>query len=183
MNFEQNEKIKTTSRNLKVIINSGNIFQKKEINRKYYMSYIIIGILLVIGVIIMIILLNKKLHIKKENGKDSEFNLGPIETEPGFDFSTKINDLKRYIIDENKTQDIIRDGDKSKIIINRKTIYDLYILSEEESIKSHKNLYNKTYLAAVAIASECISTENKTCEPKRLVDRFYAKLFKYKNIR
>ena len=31
MNFEQNEKIKTTSRNSKVISNSENIFQKKKL--------------------------------------------------------------------------------------------------------------------------------------------------------
>ena len=116
----------------------------------------------------MAILLNKN-QLKKEN-EDLEFNLGPMETEPGYDFSTKINDLKRFIIDENKTHDIIRGGENSKTIINRKTIYDLFILSEKETTEENKNLYNKTYLAAVAIASECISTENKTCEPKRLVD-------------
>lgn len=117
-------------------------------------------------------LLKKPHHKKDETITKSEIgnNLGPMEQEPGYNFSTKINDLKRYVIKENNIRDINSDGHKSKIIINRETIYDLFIISEEEAFEESKIFYNKTYLAAVAVASECTSTENKTCEPKRFVD-------------
>ena len=169
-----NDQKSTDKRNINSLNNSENkkLIPKKKKTWKQYLLFISIGILLLVAIIIMIIFVIKAHHKKDEAIQKSEVgnNLGPMEQEPGLDFSTKINDLKRYIIKENNTQDITIDGHKSKININREIIYDLFIISEEEASEENKIFYNKTYLEAVAIASECTSTENKICEPKRFVD-------------
>ena len=170
-NIELNDEQKSTDkRNINALKNSekNNSITKMKISGKQKLLFISVGLLLIVGIIIMIIFLYKTHHKKDKSEKGN--NLGPMKKEPGYDFSTKVNDLKRYIINENNIQDIITDGHKSKIITKRETTYDLFIISEEEASEENKIFYNKTYLAAVAIASECISTDNKICEPKKYVD-------------
>ena len=171
--LEPNLKPKTTDlRNLKEIQNSDNQnkSEKKKIISKKYIIFIGIGILISFGLIIMAILLSINFNKKHENIQNSEFNLGTLESEPGYEFATKMHDLRRFNIIENNTEDNNINGTNSKNIIIRNTTYDFIIISEEEATEEYKNLYNKTYLAVVAISRECFCSENKSCEQNKFVD-------------
>jgi len=52
----------------------------------------------------------------------------------------------------------------------RRTNYDIFIISESEPEKGYTNYYNKMYTAAISIVNECISSENENCIPETLVD-------------
>ena len=41
----------------------------------------------------------------------------------------------------------------------------MILISEIESDEKTKKFYNKTYLASISIAKECISREDENCEP------------------
>ena len=56
------------------------------------------------------------------------------------------------------------------ILVDRKTYYDIYIISESESNEETKNYYNKTYLGVIVISSQCTSTEDENCVPEKMVD-------------
>ena len=136
----------------------------KKYNRKLFLFIIIIFTIILIAEINIIITLLKIKDPKKSNYE-------PIETEPGYVFSIKKYELKRFSINENYSEDkIINNTFSNLMILYRKAIYDFIVISEEEAIEENKKFYNKTYLASVAIASECINRKNKSCEPKRFVD-------------
>ena len=160
---QDNSQLKSTNR----VINSENEKKpvsepKNKLNWKIILLIIIGCIILIVGVVIMTKLLMRK--------KPKKSNLEPIDNEPGYIFQTKKYELKRFSINENKTQNIMTNETYPNLIINRRTIYDFIVISEEEASEENKFLYNKTFLAAIAIAGECFSIKNEICEPQRLVD-------------
>ena len=160
---QDNSQLKSTNR----VINSENEKKpvsepKNKLNWKIILLIIIGCIILIVGVVIMTKLLMRK--------KPKKSDLEPIDNEPGYIFQTKKYELKRFSINENKTQNIMTNETYPNLIINRRTIYDFIVISEEEASEENKFLYNKTFLAAIAIAGECFSIKNEICEPQRLVD-------------
>ena len=173
--------------------NNHNIGMTK--NKKIKMLlFIILPILIIVTVFIIIfIFLRIPANISEkpleqnnytdivETDKSETNNLpqdhGPLESE--FTINTKVNDLKRIFVHQKYNEDIVSNAELTKILVDRKTYYDIYIISESESNKETKNYYNKTYLGVIVISSQCISTEDENCEPKNLVnfvDPDYSKL-------
>ena len=95
---------------------------------------------------------------------------GPIEMEKTYEINTNVNDLKRIYINQRYYEDIKVSGALTKRLVDRKTNYDIFIISETESDENTKYFYNKTYTCAISIASECISTKDEFCLPRKLVD-------------
>ena len=171
MKFEQNNPkneidSKNTMNNVKKdIINPK---KKTKFDSKLYIiiSLIILSIIILIGFIVGIIF-SFKFHPTNFNAVIPD--LGPLESE--FKINTKVNDLKRFSLIQESTEDIINNGTSTKLKIYRKTNYDVIIISEEDSNEQNKNFYNKTYNAAIILVSECIDTKNNSdCIQNRYVD-------------
>ena len=110
-------------------------------------------ILLTILIFFIIIISFKICLIEKQNNF--------IELNNNFtNFIFKVNDLKRVLfIKEYKVINLV-DNIRTEEYLYKKTNYDIYVLSEE----------NKIYSASISIGSECISTINEECDPKKKVD-------------
>ena len=135
---------------------------------------------------------NQSLNNNSNGGKDPEYPISPqqpvgpekkvenphIETE--FEFNTTTHDLRRVFVEQKYTEDIITFGQKINNFYDRKTNYDIYIISEEEPDEENKNFYNKKFTASISISSQCISSKDENCEPQRMID--FSKVTK-KNIR
>ena len=101
-----------------------------------------------------------------------------IETE--FEFNTKVGDLNRINIQQKYTEEITSYGEKYFQYVNRRTLYDIYIISETPSSEETKYFYNTTYTAAILISSQCATTNNEDCEPQ---DKISLTEFSKKNLR
>ena len=137
----------------------------KHLNWKYFFFPILA--LLILGGIISFILLSKKNKIISTNEYSA---FGPIEMQTEYKITTNKNDLKRIYINQRYYEDINIEGVLTKNFVDRKTNYDIYIISEIESDEKTKYFYNKTYFCSISIASECVSTKDEYCLPKKLVD-------------
>ena len=107
---------------------------------------------------------------ENENIKELALKYGPIEMETEYKINTNVNDLKRIYINQRYYEDININGVLTKNLVDRKTNYDIFVISETESDEETKFFYNKTYTCAIAIASECISIKDEFCLPKKFVD-------------
>ena len=87
-----------------------------------------------------------------------------------FDFNTKKGDLKRINVIQKYKEDRIRQGEKITTFLTRITNYDIYIIDEQDSDEENKYYYDKLYTCALSIQSECYSSQNEDCVPKRRVD-------------
>lgn len=177
-NSSQNRKIE--NENKKVLVCS-NI-------RKIIIFSIIVFVLLVISLIIILYFypclkcesineIESDITDKEEEETETNTNtiedgnildLGPIEEE--FKISTNVNDLTRIYVNQKSYENITANGQITQILVDRKTIYDIYIISSSKSNEETKNFYNETYLCAISISSECISSEDEYCVPQKLVD-------------
>ena len=174
----------------------GSLSNTEEIERRKCLFkkiiFPIIGILLIAVIIVLIVLFVKKPNNKnniidsqssnninqnEEDGKDKEINpinpsmenkIAHIETE--FEFNTTIHDLKRVFVEQKYEEEIMTEGVKSNIFVDRKTNYDIYIISEEDPDEENKNFYNKKYTASISISSQCISMKNEDCIPQKMID-------------
>ena len=102
--------------------------------------------------------------------KDLVSKYGPIETEESYKIKTNVNDLKRIYINQRYYEDIKSSGSLMKFMVDRKTNYDIYVISETEPDQEIKYSYNKIYTCSISIASECLSTKDEYCLPRKLVD-------------
>ena len=87
-----------------------------------------------------------------------------------YKINTNLNDLKRIYINQKYVEEIKIEGILSKNIVDRKTNYDIYIISETPANENEKNFYNKTYTCSISIARECVSTKDEYCSPEKLAD-------------
>ena len=102
--------------------------------------------------------------------KDLVSKYGPIEMENTYKINTNVNDLKRIYINQRFYEDIKFSGSLTKRVVDRKTNYDIYVISETEPDEEIKYSYNKIYTCSISIASECISIKDEYCLPRKLVD-------------
>ena len=107
---------------------------------------------------------------EKKDFKDLVLKYGPIEMEDAFKINTNVNDLKRIYINQRYYENIKVSGSLIKRLVDRKTNYDIYVISETEPDEEIKYSYNKIYTCSISIASECISTKDEYCLPRKLVD-------------
>jgi hypothetical protein len=87
-----------------------------------------------------------------------------------YKINTNVNDLKRIYINQRYYEDIKFSGSLTKRLVDRKTNYDIYVISETEPDEETKYSYNKIYTCSISIASECISIKDEYCLPRKLVD-------------
>ena len=167
---------------------SNNAKQKKCNNKKLWIIVGIVLSILILGIITACILIfkSKKIPINPDDPNPNDPN--PNEPNdpfsvitPGYDkvnkklesefeFNTKVGDLKRIYIHQKYKEDRLYEGKKITKFNDRKTNYDIFILSESEPKPDFINYYNKLYTAAISIVSECFGTENEDCVPETLVD-------------
>ena len=173
--YGQNSETSSTNN----ILSSGICKQKKC----YFIIGSIIALIIVVVIIVVIILTTKKVTKGPEEKTEVPTSL-PIEpikpitpTEfekqklgSEFDFNTKEGDLKRILVNQKYTEDRIIDGEKVTTFFSRNTIYDIYIISEQNSDEENKYYYDKLYTCALSIQKECHSSTNENCEPKLKVD-------------
>ena len=106
-----------------------------------------------------------------ETNKDErEPELFSLEMQNEYKINTSPNDLKRIYINQRYYEDLKVNGILSNFFVDRKTNYDIYIISETESDTETKKFYNKTYFCSISISSECVSTDDEFCIPSKLVD-------------
>jgi len=103
----------------------------------------------------------------KYSGIDFE-KLGPMEEE--FKISTKVNDLTRIYVNQKYYENITVNGQLTQILVDRKTNYDIFVISSKESEGIKKYFYNETFLCAITISSECISADDEYCVPEKMAD-------------
>ena len=95
---------------------------------------------------------------------------GPLENQEEYQIKTEVNDLKRIFINQKYNEYIKVDGFLTENIIDRKTAYDIYVLEKNVAPDEARYFYNYTYLCAITISSECISSKDEYCIPKKLFD-------------
>ena len=162
--------------------------KKKQCPSKIKTFFIIISILILLliafGVIISIILRNKNeapnpqpidviiISPPIENEEVPQYmkENGPMEVQTEYKIKTNKNDLKRIYINQKYYEDIKVDGVLTHKIVDRKTNYAIYVIDKINSLGEERYYYNFTYLCAIAIESECISSKDEYCVPKRLID-------------
>ena len=91
-----------------------------------------------------------------------------IENEDGLLFKTEINQLNTIEIHQQYNETTIRNGKNISLSFDRKTIYNIYVISESEPIGELKYCYSKLYTCAISIAAECESNDN--CIPETFLD-------------
>ena len=125
--------------------------------RKCLLILIPIILLIIAAIVIIIVLLPRP---KKKDGS--------LKNE--FEINTKVGDLRRIsVIQKNFDQTLIN-GELISTNITRKTNYDIYILSEEESKEEDQLFYSKMYTGVVSISSECFDSEGNDCNLEKMVD-------------
>ena len=190
MSQNKNDIVLYTKRGEIQIINENNETETKTErdniainNNKKNKKLIIISIIIGIIVVGFSVFCGIYFTGEEENGpgvpsilsNDTNGDIEPIfpkekKLEYEFKFKTNKNDLRRINVYQKYYEDIIINNNLTKIFLYRNTIYDIYIISEEESKGDETKYYGKIYTAAISIVSECFSRENETCVPKKLVD-------------
>ena len=169
----------------------------KKINWKYIFFPILA--IVIVGIVILVVILSHKKDKEQNNEVQTEIPIivnppsnkpieshddedenmdfkdlvskyGPIEMEKTYKINTNVNDLKRIYINQRYYEDIKISGSLTKRLVDRKTNYDIYVISETEPDEDTKYSYNKIYTCSISVASECISTKDEYCLPRKLVD-------------
>ena len=151
--------------------------KEKEIKLSFKKKVIIIssigGAILIAILITIILLIVKPWKKTKNDGNDDIINqkkLNYEEYKKQLLFTTKVDELRRLLINQTSYEDMIIDGIKVQMKLFRKTSYDIYIMSEKDADEENKKYYNKTYTAAISMVSQCLIQDNDDCELKELVD-------------
>ena len=93
-----------------------------------------------------------------------------IENEDGLLFKTELNQLNTIEVHQQYNETTIRNGKNISLSFDRKTIYNIYVISESEPIGELKYCYSKLYTCAISIAAECESNKNDNCVPETFLD-------------
>ena len=93
---------------------------------------------------------------------------GPLENE--FSLTSTPNEQKRITVNQISNDESKFNGQSITTNVNRTTVYDIFFLSAVNAPPEDKNFYSKMYTGAIAIASECVSTGDESCEMKEMVD-------------
>ena len=142
----------------------------------------LIGAILIVGATTATVLLMQKRKKKKNENEDRDIetektgNINeneiqekkPLEKE--FEIITNVGELKRVSVVQKSIEESKINNNEIKAEIRRKTNYDIYIISEEDSDEDNKLFYSKMYTCAISIVSECITIDGTDCKPSRLVD-------------
>ncbi len=164
MNSDQDK----TSRRLNIQNKEKAYENSSKISLKYIFIFLIIPIIIGGTITLIIFLINKKNH-KKHMDEEIE----DIIRNNTRNFFLKVNDLKRISIEEKYNENILEKDINTKNFLYKNKTYDIFVFSEQNNI----------YSASISIQSECISTNNECCNPKKLVDLTEQNNLNLKNLR
>ena len=159
--------------------------KSKKKKKMFWIIFSIAGALVVTAIIVFIILTKKK---GGNNNGDDNIEISDNIITPGdeikpqykklqkiFDIVTNVGEIKRVFVQQRSLDETKVNNNTLSTKVLRKTNYDIYTISEEDSDEDNKLFYSKMYTNAISIVSECISTDGNDCEPRRLVDLTSAK--------
>ena len=157
------------------IDNNENNIESKKTSKSLTIKKIFILTFLFLSLISTIIILYLK--FKKNSTENFEENspINPIQTnidhiDSEFAFKFDLKDLKHIFVEQNYTEKVLTNGNESTINVQRKTYYEIFIISAENSTEKNKNFYNKKYTLAILINNQCISTNKEKCLPKKMLN-------------
>ena len=178
-NYIDSEEGDTKDKVIKNKVNDKEIITNQKRKKILYIVLPILGTLIIGGVIALIIKLthktpppeisietdtiNKDIHTDREENDYIEPAHGPLEMQTEYKIKTEEGDLKSIYINQRFYEDIKIDGAFSQNLVDRKTNYHIFVMKETEANKEESYFFNKTYLCAISIVSECFSRENETC--------------------
>ena len=169
-------------------INQSN--SNKNVKKKKIIFYALISASIALVVVVVIILLIIFLRKKPEKiVEETDIINNPViesgykKLEKEFEIVSNAGELKRISVIQTSQEETKLNGNIIKTETKRKTNYDIYFISEENSGKETELFYSKMYTAAISIVSECFATDGNDCEPKRLVDLTGEKKNNSNNIR
>ena len=168
----------TYSERKKVTVKKKTIDTPKK--KSFLPVLITVGIIIfLIGIIVLAIILSKRLQ-KQVPEPDCQIDsscpkneIKPIkERKLGkeFEIATIPGVLYRVSVIQKSEDETKTNGKSFTVKSVRKTKYDIYIISEEESDEKNKYYYSKMYTAAISLVSECNSLDTDDCEPDVMVD-------------
>ena len=157
-------------------LRDNHLGRPKNIKRKWKILFWIVGILLAAGLIVGLIFIIR-LFLSNTSPPEEPIPPGkpdvrklPLEMQLEYKINTNVNDLKRICVNQRYTEQTKTRGSLIKSFVDRKTNYDIFVISETESDEETKLFYNKTYFCSISISSECISTQDEFCIPQKRVD-------------
>ena len=170
------------------IYSERNVLKKKRNKvpkKKKLLLLIIISVVTLIMIVVFIFLIillkikNISLEIEEQVQeqvsekltKELELINGNFKKlEKEFEIITNVGDLKRVSVVQKSSDEAKLNDNIISTEIKRKTNYDIYTISEEDSNEENKLFYSKMYTLAISIVSECITTDDQDCEPQKLID-------------
>ena len=149
-----------------------NNYNNNKLNKKKLILTISILFIIIIVIIFLLLIFYWKIFQKKKKKESNIINyqIDYEQYKNELFFKTKVNDIRRFSLNQISYEDMIINGKNIQSKVFRKIFYDKYIISEKECELQNKNYCNKTYTASVAKVSQCLSLEHENCEPKLLVD-------------
>ena len=149
-----------------------NNYNNNKLNKKKLILTISILFIIIIVIIFLLSIFYWKIFQKKKKNESNIINyqIDYEQYKNELFFKTKVNDIRRFSLNQISYEDMIINGKNIQSKVFRKIFYDIYIISEKECELQNKNYCNKTYTASVAKVSQCLSLEHENCEPKLLVD-------------
>ena len=160
-----------------------NIQKAEKFSKKNIILLSIAGLILIIVIIVFIALFANITEpqkccdepsdiaiINQENSTSNNEDLGPLEMQTEYKIKSNVGDLKNIYVNQRYYEVIKVDGILTQNIVDRKTNYIIYFIKEILANDEEIEFYNKTYIIAVSISSECVSNQDEYCLPKKLVD-------------
>ena len=158
----------TTKSTERDINNENKIEEKNKKSPRYkkilISSIIIVGIAIIITFAILFAIKHPE-ELPPPTSPDKK-----LESEPGYEFRTEVNQLNKIFVNQKYNETTIRNGKAININFERKTIYYIYVISITEPDEEHKLFYSKMYTCAISIFSECVSNKNDNCNPSIILD-------------
>ena len=178
--------------------NNISIYNAQDEDSKYRFKkkkkWIIFG---TIGIIVLLVIIIVAVVILSKNKKDSNSSgeaenpeasedenedikeisspINPIQKnanhiESEFAFQLDVKDLKMISVTQNYTENVMTNGQETNFTLFRKTLYEIFVLSENMPDEENKNFYNKKYTASILINSQCVSIKNENCSPQKMIN-------------
>ena len=166
--------------------------EKKVLKKKKLKKIIIAGVVIILSLGIIITLAVIFIPVQKPppspDTTTPQITIVPVVKltgEKGYSFKSVIGQLNTIFINQKFTETTMKNGKNMTVFLDRKSIYNIYVISEKEPSEDKKHLYSKMYTCAVSIAAECMNNTNENCEPRKilgLVDESIPEGSKFRNL-
>lgn len=114
------------------------------------------------------IILSNPLSEEKEVDGIYSPDLGPLDVE--FVINTTLNIVKKIRVIQKSKEEKLVEGKSEENFLYRMTDYNVIFFQERMSEDYQKNFFNKTFIGAIAVSSECFSYDKEECEPAQYID-------------